>query len=79
MAFRLAPSPAKRSGVTMIVIPANNGNATLALYVSGDKNQKLRGGLHGVPTHSQPNPAQFKKSLRVPLGKGAHQNSERFV
>ena len=71
MAFRLAPSPAKRSGVTMIVIPANNVNATLALYVSGDKNQKLRGGLHGVPTHSQPNPAQLGKASEYLWGKGA--------
>jgi hypothetical protein len=63
MAFRQAVSPAKRSCVTMIPIPANNGNATLASYISGDKSRCCVADHHGVPTHSQPNPAQLKKSV----------------
>jgi hypothetical protein len=80
MAFRQVPSPPKRWGVTMILILANIGNATLALCIRGHRNTDIAWRTTVVCRHTANRiPPSSEKASEYLLGKGAHQNSERFV
>jgi hypothetical protein len=79
MAFRQAPSRAKRSVVIMILIPADYGNATLALYVRCDNKAEIAWRATMACRHTANRiPRNWEKPVSTFGGK-ARQSFERFV